>query len=220
MVSVDEQIPDPWPLRHLELRTPRLTLRPDDDEGSRELAAVAALGVHPPEEMPFATPWTDQPVEALVRGTVQHCWATRAAITATSWTLNLLVRHDGAVIGNQMLFGTDFATTREVSTGSWLGRGQQGRGYGTEMRTAALLLAFDHLRALTARSSAFTDNAASLAISRNLGYREDGTVTEARRGQRATEIRMLLQRGELVRPQWTLAVDGVEGCRAMLGATG
>lgn len=217
---MDEQIPDPWPLRHLELRTPRLTLRPDDDDGVRELAAVAARGVHPPEEMPFATPWTDQPVDQLVRGTVQHCWATRAAITPASWTVNFLVRRDGVVIGNQMLFGTDFAVTREISTGSWLGRRQQGRGYGTEMRTAVLLLAFDHLGAVTARSSAFTDNHASLAISRKLGYREDGTATEARRGRRAIEIRLLLRGEELVRPRWTLGVDGLEGCSALLGAAG
>jgi hypothetical protein len=30
---------DPWPLRHLIMRTRRLTLRPDDDEGLYELAA-------------------------------------------------------------------------------------------------------------------------------------------------------------------------------------
>jgi hypothetical protein len=31
-------------LRHLVLRIPRLTLRPDDDEGLYELAAVAVRG--------------------------------------------------------------------------------------------------------------------------------------------------------------------------------
>ena len=44
---------DPWPLRHLVLRTPRLELRPDDDAGLLELAEEARLGVHPPELMPF-----------------------------------------------------------------------------------------------------------------------------------------------------------------------
>ncbi|MCA1682238.1 MAG: hypothetical protein LC700_03790, partial [Actinobacteria bacterium] len=59
--------PEPWPLRRLELRTPRLSLRPDDDDGLRELAALAASGIHPPEQMPFLHPWTDQPVDELVR---------------------------------------------------------------------------------------------------------------------------------------------------------
>src|SRR4051812_22142629 len=65
---------DPWPLRHLTLRTPRLTLRPDDDEGLYELAAVAVRGIHPPEQMPFAQPWTDQAPSDLVRGVMQHNW--------------------------------------------------------------------------------------------------------------------------------------------------
>ena len=52
---------DPWPLRHLVLRTPRLMLRPDDDAGLLELAEEARLGVHPPELMPFITPWSVSP---------------------------------------------------------------------------------------------------------------------------------------------------------------
>ena len=51
--------PEHWPLRHLVLRTPRLELRPDDDAGLAELVDVAYRGVHPPEQMPFAMPWTD-----------------------------------------------------------------------------------------------------------------------------------------------------------------
>ena len=38
-----------WPLRHLVLRTPRLGLRPDDDDGLQGLVAVAHACVHPPE---------------------------------------------------------------------------------------------------------------------------------------------------------------------------
>ncbi len=60
--------PEHWPLRHLVLRTPRLELRPDDDPGLFELVEVAYRGVHPPEEMPFATPWTDADPAYLGRG--------------------------------------------------------------------------------------------------------------------------------------------------------
>jgi hypothetical protein len=49
--------PDPWPLRHLVLRTPRLELRPDD-AGLLELVEEAYRGVHPPDRMPFLVPWT------------------------------------------------------------------------------------------------------------------------------------------------------------------
>src|SRR5262245_17918804 len=54
-------IPEPWPLRGLVLRTPRLELRPDDDDGLRELVALAHQGIHDPAVMPFHAPWTDAP---------------------------------------------------------------------------------------------------------------------------------------------------------------
>lgn len=141
-----------WGLRGLTLRTPRLTLRPDDDEGLDELAAPALRGVHPAEQMPFYIAWTDQGPDELVRGVLQHHWAARAALRPSDWRLHFLIRHQGRVIGSQGLSARDFAITREVSTGSWLGMAHQGRGFGTEMRAAVLLFAFDHLGARTARA--------------------------------------------------------------------
>jgi RimJ/RimL family protein N-acetyltransferase len=208
---------DPWPLRHLVLRTPRLTLRPDDDAGLYELAALALRGVHPPQEMPFLTPWTDQTPDDLIRSVVQHSWAARSRLTSADWGINFLARHDGRVIGTQGLSAKDFAVTREVSTGSYLGIAHQRRGFGTEMRTAVLLLTFDHLGATIARSGAFADNAASLRLSEKLGYRTDGANTFARRGVATTEVRLVLEPSRFVRPDWTLQVDGLDRCRQMLG---
>ncbi len=209
---------EPWPLRHLVLRTPRLTLRPDDDAGLYELTALALRGVHPPEQMPFVTPWTDQAPDDLVRTSMQYFWRARAQLTASDWKVHFLVRHDGRVIGIQELSGKDFAITREVSTGSWLGLSHQRQGFGTEMRCAVLLLAFDYLSATIARSGAFADNAASLRLSEKLGYRTDGANTFARRGTAATEIRLVLEPSRFVRPDWTLQVDGLHNCRQMLVA--
>lgn len=211
-------MPDPWPLRHLTLRTPRLTLRPDDDGGLYELAALALGGVHPAGQMPFSVAWTDQAPDDLVRGALQHHWAARAQVAPSGWRISFLVRHDDRVIGSQELRAKDFAITREVCTGSWLGTAHQRQGFGTEMRAAVLLLAFDHLGATTARSGAFADNPASLRVSGRLGYRRDGSDTHVRRGQRATGIRMTLDAAHLVRPEWTLEVAGLEGCRELLGA--
>lgn len=211
-------MPDPWPLRHLVLRTPRLTLRPDDDEGLYELAALALRGVHPPQEMPFLHPWTDLKPDDLVLSSVQFYWGSRAQLSPAHWRINFLVRHEGTVIGTQGLAATDFAITREVCTGSWLGMAYQGRGFGTEMRAGVLLLAFDHLGATAARSGAFTDNPASLRVSEKLGYRRDGTNTCSRRGRIATEIRLLLSAAQFIRPDWALQVEGFEPCRTLLGA--
>lgn len=140
--------PDPWPLRHLELHTPRRSLRPDDDDGLRELAALATRGIHPAEQMPFSVPWTDQEPVDLARGVMQHHWTARGAVTPQRWSLHFLVRRDGAVAGTQTLSATEFPVIREVSSGSWVGRAHQGDGIGTEMRAAVLAFAFDHLGAL------------------------------------------------------------------------
>jgi RimJ/RimL family protein N-acetyltransferase len=63
----------------------------------------------------------------------------------------------------------------------WIGLEYQGQGIGTEMRAAVLYLAFAGLGADYALSGAFTDNPASLAVSRKLGYGEDGVDREVRR---------------------------------------
>lgn len=210
--------PTHWPLRHLVLRTPRLELRPDDDEGLHELVDEAYLGVHPPDEMPFLVPWTETDPQYLGRRILQFHWGRRAELVPEAWRINFLVRLDGRVVGTQGLGATSFAVTREVRTGSWLGMRHQGRGIGTEMRAAVLLLAFDHLGAAQARSDAFADNAASHRLSSKLGYRRDGTNTVVRRGEPSEDIRLLLTPEEFVRPEWTLGVEGVEGCRELLGA--
>jgi RimJ/RimL family protein N-acetyltransferase len=179
--------PDPWPLRDLVLRTPRLELRPDDDEGLRELVEVAHGGIHPPEYMPFLTPWTDTDPRHLGRETMQHYWLQRAQVDPKTWSVHFLVRHEGRVVGVQSLSGRDFGVLRSVSTGSWLGLAHQGRGVATEMRAAVLQFAFDHLDAVEAVSGAFTDNAASLRVSAKLGYRPNGTRLHLRRDEPVTE---------------------------------
>lgn len=137
-------------------------------------------------------------------------------LTPSDWNVNFLVRHQGRVIGAQGLSGRQFPITQEVSTGSWLGRMHQRLGFGTEMRAAVLLLAFDHLGATAARSGAYADNPASLRVSEKLGYRQDGANTWARRGTAATEIRLVLAADDLIRPEW--ALEGLDGCRESLGA--
>lgn len=217
MDEPDESPPEPWPLRSLVLRTPRLELRPDDDPGLDELVEVALRGVHPPEEMPFQIPWTDADPRYLGRGTLQFFWQQRASLAPDSWGLHFIVRLDGAVVGVQSLQAQNFAITREVDSGSWLGMAHQGAGIGTEMRAAVLSFAFDHLGAKAARSAAFADNAASLRVSEKLGYRRDGTATLPRRGVAAELVRMLVRPEWLVRPAWTVQVGGYPACAGLLG---
>jgi RimJ/RimL family protein N-acetyltransferase len=207
---------DAWPLRHLVLRTPRLELRPDDDEGLFELVEVAKEGVHDPAEMPFNVPWTDTLPEDGGFGMLQFYWGRRAAFAPKDWTINFLVRFDGAVIGTQEVGARDFGVLREVNTGSWIGRKFQGSGFGTEMRIAVLQFAFDHLDARIARSAAWLGNHASNRVSAKLGYVHDGTIGAAPRGERLEHVRLRLDAANFVRPQWNVAVDGLSGCLQLL----
>lgn len=208
---------DPWPFRNLVLRTPRLELRPDDDAGLLELVEEAERGVHPPDYMPFLVSWTDRPPEQ----TLQHFWARRSNLTPDNWTVNFLVRLDGRVIGMQGATGKDFAVRRSVDTGSWLGLRHQGKGYGTEMRAAVAMVMFDHLKAEQMTSGAFTDNAASLGVSRKLGYLPNGFERYSVKGELKTDARLLLtpERFAEFRPEWTVQVDGLDECLPLLGLT-
>ena len=208
----------PWPLWGLVVRTPRLELRPDDDVGLLELAEEALLGVHPKDEMPFFEPWTDAPEDQLATNLLQFHWKQRSEFTPESWSVNFLVRSEGRVVGTQQLSARGFATVREVTSGSWVGQRHQGNGYGSEMRAAVLMLAFDHLGATQARSASFEDNPASLAVSHKLGYVADGTERRQRRGERAQLRRLVLtrERFEEKRPEWDVDVTGLSECRPML----
>ena len=57
-------------------------------------------------------------------------------------------------------------------------------------------------------------------MSEKLGYRTDGTETVFRRGARTDDVRLLLPRDALRRPEWTLQVEGVAECLPALGAAG
>ncbi|MFB9906380.1 GNAT family N-acetyltransferase [Allokutzneria oryzae] len=212
---------DPWPLRGLVVRTPRLELRPEDDPGIFELAEVAARGVHPPEVMPFVPEWTDAPPEKLRTNLLQFYWRSRASFTPEKWTLHFLVRLDGRVIGTQAIGGEHFAITRELGTGSWIGMDHQRNGYGTEMRAAALMFAFDHLGAERVNSTAMADNPKSRAVSRKLGYTEETGPRAVRRGRSTETVRFALDADRFARhrPDWDVTVTGLPACLGLLGLT-
>lgn len=207
-----------WPLTGLRLRTPRLELRlptPDDLEA---LAGLAAAGVHDPDMMPFQMPWTDAPPDQRALGTMQYHWAQWAAWKPAEWSLELVAIRDGTVTGTQGIGARDFAVLREVHTGSWLGRAYHGQGIGTQMRAAVLHLAFEGLGAQQAVSGAFEDNAASLGVSRKLGYRDDGVRLHVVRGRPAVERRLRLTRDDwLAARSVPVEIEGLAPCLPMFG---
>jgi len=113
-------------------------------------------------------------------------------------------------VGLQALEADDFAKLRTVDSGSWLAVHARGRGTAVAMRTAILGLAFDHLGAVAAISSARVDNAPSLAVSRRLGYVENGvSLSDSPTGV------VELQHLRLTRGSWAahpVKVTGLDDC--------
>ena len=207
-----------WPLWDLRVSTPRLQLRLPTDDHLDALAALAAAGIHDPDDMPFAIPWTDKPSPELERGLLQWNWRMRAEWTPGSWSAGFVVLVDGQAAGAQDLRGPAFAQDRVVSSGSWLGRAYQGRGLGKEMRAAMLHLAFGGLGAVRADSGAWDDNARSIAVSVGLGYEVVGAKTEVRRGRPARQLEFSLtrRRWETAR-RHDIVVEGLAPCLELFG---
>jgi len=151
------------------------------------------------------------------RQVLSEIWKHRGTWSPGSWCLDLAVEVDGQVAGLQALEGDDFPLLRTVDSYSWLTTGVRGRGLATLMRVGVLALAFDHLGAEVAVSSAVPDNAPSLAVSRRLGYVDNGLS----RG-RGPAGRIDLQHVRLTREAWeagrrTARVEGFEPCRPWFG---
>lgn len=207
-----------WPLTQLTIMTPDLVLRVPDDELLDDLVHLAGQGVHPPDTIVFPQPWATGTPDEVARNVLRNHWWARANWSSGNWRLHLTAVHrDGYVIGQQNLSARDFATTREARTGFWVGLRYHNRGYGTQMRAAALHLAFA-LGAERVTSTTFADNGPSHRVSAKFGYTPNGIRRVAVNGQ-------LIHAHELVitGEQWTaqensgISVRGLEPCRTMFG---
>lgn len=205
---------DVWPLFNLHISSPRLTMRIVRDEDLAGIVEAALAGIHDPSVMPFSMPWTDAPPEQLTRSMAKHQWELRTSVRADFWTLNFVILCDGVPIGTQSISTRLFSVTRTVTSGSWLTREQQGKGYGKEMRAAILLFAFDHLGAEVAESDAANWNKQSLGVSSSLGYQANGIRRfEGRPGELVQTQELRLAAADFIRPKWDIAVEGVESVR-------
>jgi RimJ/RimL family protein N-acetyltransferase len=200
-----------WDIR---VRTPRLELRLPTEDELVELFHVAEGGIHPPEEMPFFVPWTD---DLRLDAFLEFHHGSWDAWRPEKWLLNFFTFLDGKPIGSQGLGAEEFAERREVETGSWLGAPYQGKGLGTEQRAAVLELAFVHLGARVAVSGSFVHNISSQRVSEKLGYRVTGTRTVAPRGEPVEHFDYRFERDEWACPI-AVEVEGVEAALTLFGA--
>jgi RimJ/RimL family protein N-acetyltransferase len=206
-----------WPPYGVRISEGDLVLTVVDDGDVPGLVELALAGVHPPGKMPFSVPWTDDAPEVMPANNVRYYSHVRASFTPESFDLLFAVRVAGELAGVQGLHARDFALTRTVETGSWLGRSFQGRGTGTRMRQAACAFAFDTLGAVEVTSAAFLDNPSSLAVSRKVGYRPNGVVRVKRRaGEVAPNQRLVLTPRTFVRGG-RVEIEGGGELRTFLG---
>lgn len=201
----------------LRIEAGALVLRPITDEVLAELVDLALAGIHDPERMPFAVPWTDAPAAELPLRFAQYHWGLRSAWRRERWQLELAVEHAGRIVGVQGFATTDYLLTRSGETGSWLGRQFHGHGIGTAMRQAICAFCFDHLQAEQVTSGSFVDNPASAAVSRKVGYRPNGLRRMTRRpGERQDNQAWLLTPDRFVRGA-PITVTGAAAFREFIG---
>ncbi len=213
-----------WPAAGVRARAGDLELRWADDDLLVALADIAAHGIHDEDRMPFAVPWTRGTPDEVARSVLSYHWSIRPRVSPEELNLDLAVLVDGAPVGMQGASGSDWRVLRTVQTGSWLGREHQGRGIGTRMRVLMLELLFDGLGALEATSGAFVDNPASGAVSRRVGYLDNGVVTVAREGAAVAHRNYLMTRERWLEVRERNAellgapvdLEGIEALRAVL----
>lgn len=212
----------PYPPLHVEVTTPLLRLRGATDELLERLVLVVSRGVVAGDEVPFDDPmslYQESPTREWqwLRGV----WRARGRVEPTWWRLCMVVEVDGAPVGMQDLVAEDFSAFGRVSTFSWLAPSMRGRGLGREMRAAVLHLAFAGFGAREAISEAFVDNGPSNAISRALGYEENGLSWATRRDEPAQLRGWLLRRSDWEpRARTDIALAGVDECRPVFGLAG
>lgn len=204
-----------WPFFDLRLRCGPVALRPVTDADLPRLSELLPgdLDLDPRVER-FAALDDRRDRQRLF---AQGIWRSRGTWSPASWCLDLAVESDGELIGAQSLEGDGFPQLRTVDSFSWLTQAARGRGLGVAMRAAALGLAFDHLGAVAAVSSAVLDNEASLGVSHRLGYVDNGiSRTDSPAGV------VELQHLRLTRATWQAAghvveVSGLEPCLPWFG---
>lgn len=199
-----------WPFFDLRIASGEVLLRGVTDDDLDPMLAVL------PDDLEM-DPRTET-LAGLAAGTdrrrrfTAEIWKHRGTWSPGSWCLDLAVEVDGRVVGVQALEGDEFPLLRTVDSYSWLAKEVRGRGLATLMRVGVLALAFEHLGAEVAVTSARLDNAPSLAVSRRLGYVDNGlSRTNSPTGM--TELQHL----RLTRDAWraggrTAEVVGAEAC--------
>ena len=206
-----------WPMFDLRLTTDDLQLRHLTEADLGPMAAVLPDDL---EQDPAATRYPGLDGDTNRRVVMhQEYWRALGTWRPESWALSFAVFRDGELIGQQGLEGNDFLALRTVDSSSFLIPAMRGRGLGKQMRAAVLALAFGPLGARFAITSAWTDNSASLGVSRALGYADNGVTAHCRDDGAGEMAHMRLTHEQWLASGWANRVEvaGVDDCTAFFG---
>jgi RimJ/RimL family protein N-acetyltransferase len=208
-----------WPVSDLRLEAGRIALRPVTEADLVPLADLRPSDAETDPRLP--TFGIEDPQLAAGVATHLSYWSSLGTWRPEAWRLGFAVRVGGVLAGVQELEADNFPALRVVETSSWLASGWRGQGVGRTMRLAVLALAFDGLGAHVAETSAWPDNAASLGVSRALGYLDNGVVRHHDRGRVADMPRLRLPREVWLErhPDHGVRVTGLDRCRHLFGLT-
>lgn len=214
------KLADAWPPFGLRISCGPLVLRVLRDEDIADLTELICAGLRPDGLVPFNSNFDETPEPTRTREQFQHYWRRRTVVAPDEWALSFAVIREGEVIGVQDILTKDYPLLRTGQSGSWLGGAQQGGGMGTLMRQSLAAFMFDHLGAHRLTSAAFEDNAGSRAVSRKVGYRENGSHMARRADDTAAlMIDYLLTPEDFVRPPHDVTVEGAEAFASFVGLT-
>ena len=144
-------------------------------------------------------------------------WSQRAKTSPERWEIKFGVFRGDELVGSQDVGATGFPTLRVLSTGSWVGRPFHRQGIGTRMRQMVCAWGFQELGAREMRSGAFEDNPASRAVSRKVGYRENGYTWVDDDGTPRREIQFVLAPKDFNAPDEPVTCEGTEAFRRFIG---
>jgi RimJ/RimL family protein N-acetyltransferase len=208
-----------WPLPGLTIRTPDLLLRPTTEADLPAIVLTVSADVASDPRLP-RFPGLD---ERISRGVSAHqsYWRSVGNWSVDNWRLDFVVVVGDRIVGVQSLEGEDFPVLRTVDTASHLALDARGRGWGKQARRAVLALAFGPLGAEYAITSAWHHNAASLGVSRALGYRPNGESRQRSDSGQGADTMVHLR---LSRTDWeasgqpeAIEISGFDRCRPLFG---
>lgn len=184
----------PPEVKPIDVETRRLLLRPLRSDDAPGMYAIYS----DPQTMRY---WSAQVVGNLeaAANMVREDLRLQMDGTAAFWAV--VLPQTGRVIGKFSLFSIN-PDNRRAEVGYVLNRQFWGKGYGTELLAAMIEAAFDGYQLHRLEADIDPDNAASLALLRKFGFREEGRFRE--RWLMGEEWRDSLMMA-LLAPAWRLA---------------